>query len=165
MAGWLRLTRRNLAPSSDGNTPEVGFLVPHSGNCGVRQALTQAAKAYFDEALEQAFWIVDRPWFEERLLAHWNGSKPDDTTWFALRNVVWALGSQIALSKSSSYSFALRSSWAFFEKVLSMHAEIIFCSSSLVSAQILILMVRWLSESKYKLVLLTDKCRPTMWRV
>ena len=105
----------------------MGILRPNTGNRDVSQALTQIFEAYFDEALEQAFWIVDRPWFEERLLAHWNGSKSDDTTWFALRNVVWALGSRIALSKNSGYRFAMRSSWAFFEKVLSVQVQSLEC--------------------------------------
>jgi hypothetical protein len=99
--------------------------------------------AFFEEAPVQAFGIVDRVWFESRLRAHFNNSMPDDPSYYALRNIVWATGSRIVLSKTTnSFSETWKTSWAWFENALSVHTEVIFLGSFMTAVQVLILMVR-----------------------
>lgn len=105
--------------------------------------------AFFEEAPVQAFGIVDRVWFESRLRAHFNNSMPDDPSYYALRNVVWASGSRIVLSKTAnSFSEIWKTSWAWFENALSVHTEVIFLGSFMTAVQVLILMVRTIFFSR-----------------
>ncbi|KAF2101307.1 hypothetical protein NA57DRAFT_72748 [Rhizodiscina lignyota] len=97
-------------------------------------------KAYFEETPEEAFGIVERPWFESRLRAHFNGTIPDDKAWYALRNVIWASGCRIVLSKTASFREVSQASWAFFENALSVHTEILLVRASMVAVQALALM-------------------------
>jgi hypothetical protein len=90
---------------------------------------------------------VERPWFEARLRAHFsNGAahaaQPDDKAWYALRNVLWAWGSRIVLSKTSGFRDVSKVSWALFENALSVHTETLFLRASSMAVQALILMVR-----------------------
>lgn len=97
--------------------------------------------AYFEEAPEIAFGIVDRPWFESRLRAHISATIPDDKAWYALRNVLWACGCRIMLSKTASFREASQASWALFENALSVYTEVLFLRTSMMAVQALILMV------------------------
>ncbi|KAH8691680.1 fungal-specific transcription factor domain-containing protein [Talaromyces proteolyticus] len=113
----------------------------------------QYTKAFFEEAPAQAFGIVDRVWFESRLRAHFNNSMPDDKSYYALRNIVWASGSRIVLSKTvTSFVETWQASWAWFENALSVHTEIIFFRSSMIAVQVLILMAYY-SEGMGKISL------------
>jgi hypothetical protein len=98
--------------------------------------------AYFEETPEEAFGIVERSWFESRLRSHFSGTMPDDKSYYALRNVLWARGCRIVLSKTTSFREASQASWAFFENALSVHTEILFLRGSMMGVQALILMVR-----------------------
>ena len=91
---------------------------------------------------EEAFGVVERPWFEFRLRAHFHGTMSDDKAFYALRNVIWAYGCRIMLSKTASFHEASQASWALFENALSVHTEILFVRASMVAVQALILMVR-----------------------
>lgn len=71
---------------------------------------------------------------------------PDDPSYYALRNVIWATGSRIVHSKTAnSFSETWRTAWGWFENALSVHTEIIFLGSFMTVVQVLILMVRTLS--------------------
>jgi len=98
-------------------------------------------QAYFEDTPEEAFGIVQRPWFESRLRAHFSGTIPDDKANYALRNVLWACGCRIVLSKTATFREAAQASWALFENALSVHTDILFLRGSMVEVQALILMV------------------------
>lgn len=68
---------------------------------------------------------------------------PDDPSYYALRNIIWATGSRIVHSKTAnSFSETWRTAWSWFENALSVHTEIIFLGSFMTVVQVLILMVR-----------------------
>lgn len=98
-------------------------------------------EAYFEEAPEVAFGVVERSRFEARLRAHFDGTMPDDKAWYALRNVLWATGCRALLAKTVGYLKASQASWAFFENALSVHTEILFLRTSMMAVQAIILMV------------------------
>jgi hypothetical protein len=97
--------------------------------------------AYFEAALENAFGITDRAWFESRLRAHFNGTKPDDRCWYALRNAIWAAGSRIFIFRRSGFREALHTSWGLFENALSALPDVLFFHASIIGLQALIVMV------------------------
>lgn len=134
-----------------GNTQKVWRLAvpmhPVSKWCRISRTLLTFSllnKAFFEEALEAAFNVVERSWFESRLRAHLSGTMPGDKAWYALRNIIWASGCRIALSKmpGSSFREASDTSWGFFENALSVHTEVLFLRASVMGVQALILMVR-----------------------
>jgi hypothetical protein len=86
--------------------------------------------------------VIERSCFETRLRAQYNGTKTDDYAWFALRNVVWATGSRIMLSKTANFRRASQTSRALFENALSVYTEIQFLRASMMAVQALILQVR-----------------------
>ncbi|KAJ2905583.1 hypothetical protein MKZ38_004877 [Zalerion maritima] len=98
-------------------------------------------RAYFEEALDAALGIVHRPWFESRLKAHISSpSSDEDPSWYALRNIIYASGCRIVLSKHATFQEANRSAWEWFENALSVHTEILYFRTSLVGVQALTLM-------------------------
>lgn len=100
--------------------------------------------AYFKSAPEAALGIVHRPWFESRLQAHFDGGCTEDeaeSSWYALRNAIYACGSRIVLSKESTYQDANRTAWEFFENAMSVHTEIVYYRTSLIGVQALTVMV------------------------
>jgi hypothetical protein len=98
-------------------------------------------QVYFEESLEQAFGIVDRPWFESKLRAHFSGAVSDDAAWYALRNVLWASGCRIMLSKTESFKESKKASQALFENAFSAHTELLYMPVSMTGLQAFILMV------------------------
>ncbi|KAL5603881.1 hypothetical protein FOVSG1_006631 [Fusarium oxysporum f. sp. vasinfectum] len=100
----------------------------------------QYTKVYFEESLEQAFGIVDRPWFESKLRAHFSGAVSDDAAWYALRNVLWASGCRIMLSKTESFNESKKASQALFENAFSAHTELLYMPVSMTGLQAFILM-------------------------
>lgn len=67
---------------------------------------------------------------------------PDDPSYYALRNIIWATGSRIVHSKTAnSFTETWRIAWAWFENTLSVHTEIIFLGSFMTVVQVLILTV------------------------
>ena len=94
--------------------------------------------------------MVERTLFESRLRAHFSGTHnpvADDKGWYALRNMLWAHGCRIVLSKTRTFRETLQASWAFFENALSVHTETLFLHTSMMSVQAVILMVGALSRS------------------
>ena len=122
--------------------------------------------AYFDEAYDGIFGVVFRPAFETRLRQQLEGHFPDDMSWYALRNVVYASGCRILLSKDPSLSFAdvQQQAWSFFENAISTHTDLLCTPTGLPAVQAIALMVCssriiWTAN-----ILKTDICRFTMWR-
>ncbi|KEF60683.1 uncharacterized protein A1O9_02244 [Exophiala aquamarina CBS 119918] len=148
LAGMLKMSRTPSATRAPEPAPEIAW---------------EYTEAYFEEALDATFGIVERSWFESRLRAHFRGELPDDKSWYALRNVLWASGCRIALSKSSSLSFReiSNASGNLFENALSVHTEIQVLRASMVGVQALILMAYY-SEGMGKVSLQYIMCSNAM---
>lgn len=87
--------------------------------------------------------IVDRSWFEQQLALHLAGLAPDSgSTWYALRNVIFAAGCRIELARSRPFSEATQQAWKYFENALSVYAKLLFFKTSTLGVQTLTLMVR-----------------------
>lgn len=119
-----------------------------------RSWLTKTSSAYFDQAFESVFDIVDRVSFETRLTAQLSGAiSDDDPAWFALRNVVYAFGCRASIYREAvpeSWGDAQRKSWQYFENALSVHTELVYFRSNISTVQALLAMVR-------------SPCRPQNW--
>ena len=86
--------------------------------------------------------IVHRPSFEGRLRAHLACAAGDaDPAWNALRNIVYATGCRIELSKTKSIRDANQAAWGWFENALSVHTELLYFRTSITGVQALTLMV------------------------
>lgn len=90
---------------------------------------------------------MDRPAFESRLRSYLEQktTSPDDPAWYALRHTVYASGCRITLSKLSSstpFAEAQERAWQFFENALSVHTELLYCTTGLLAVQALAAMVR-----------------------
>jgi hypothetical protein len=104
------------------------------------------SSAFFDQSHEAVFGIPHRPTFETRLRAHYDTFRPaqaEDPSWFALRNVVYAVGCRCLLANDSSISFVQADAQAapYFRTALSVFSEIIFGHSGLTAVQALVVMV------------------------
>lgn len=85
---------------------------------------------------------MQRSWFESQLRAYLSGSNTDqEPAWYALRNVVYATGSRILVSKTGTFREACEVSWGWFENALSVHTEILYLKTSILGIQALALMV------------------------
>ena len=106
------------------------------------EAAWRFVRAFFEESYNAAFGIVHRTWFEARLKEHFNHLKPEtDPSWYALRNIIYAYGCSIESCKNNSYSAAQRLSGQWFENALSVHSDLLFRQTSVVSVHALTLMV------------------------
>lgn len=93
-------------------------------------------------SLDASLGILHRPWFEQQLSAHLAGTLDDPgPTWHALRNVVFAAGCRIEMSKSRSFQKAAKHAWGYFENALSVYARLLFFKTSIMGVQVLTLMV------------------------
>ncbi|KIV79886.1 hypothetical protein PV11_07427 [Exophiala sideris] len=107
---------------------------------GLEDAL-RFTQAYFEEAAEAALGIVRRSCFEARLRSFYLSSKDDDDpSWYALRNIVFASGCRLLRSRDKGYTEAHQDSWSYFENALSVHAELLYFRSSVMSVQALTMM-------------------------
>ncbi|KAM3418752.1 hypothetical protein BST61_g4726 [Cercospora zeina] len=98
-------------------------------------------EAYFSESLDASLGVLYRPWFERQLAAHLSGSLCDNgPTRHALRNVVYAAGCRIELSKSRPFTEACQQAWMYFEDVLRVYARLLFYKTSITGVQVLTLM-------------------------
>jgi hypothetical protein len=101
--------------------------------------------AYFEQAFESAFDIIDCASFEARLTKQLEGAVPDDDpAWYALRNVVYAFGCRASTFKegvSETWSEAQSKGWRFFENALAVHTELVYFRSNLSAVQALLAMV------------------------
>jgi hypothetical protein len=98
---------------------------------------------------------VHRLAFETRLKAQFANLSEfdDDPSWFALRNIVYASGCRIVMSKDPTKTFneAQAESWKFFENALSAHTELVYTPTSLTAVQALALMVGSISKNSLAL--------------
>lgn len=98
--------------------------------------------AFFESGYEAAFGVVQRSWFEARLRLHFtNGKSDEDASWFALRNIIYALGCRYEMSANSTLLEISRASWPYFENALSVHIDLMFLPSTIFGVQALVLMV------------------------
>ncbi len=98
--------------------------------------------AFFKSGYEAAFGIVQRSWFEARLRIYLANHKSDDeASWYALRNIIYALGCRYDMSPTSTLLESSQKSWVYFENALSVHTDLMFLPSSIVGVQALALMV------------------------
>ena len=104
--------------------------------------------AYFDESPDTIYHIIDRSMFERRLNAHFTGDagqQNDCPAWYALRNIIYAYGCRIEISKTSHRQKIAESqtkAWAYFENALSVHTELIYTRTDMSAVQALTAMVR-----------------------
>ncbi|KIX06764.1 uncharacterized protein Z518_04740 [Rhinocladiella mackenziei CBS 650.93] len=101
--------------------------------------------AYFEQSYDAVFGILHRPTFEARLRAHFDphGALPvEDSSWFALRNIVYAAGCRCVLANDPTVSFVDADAQVtqFFHNALSVFSEIIFGHSGFTAVQALALM-------------------------
>lgn len=115
------------------------------------ECLRRKYVAYFHDAQESCFGMIDQQSFEDRLRAQSTGAiTDDDPAWYALRNAVFATGARIALSKRSSFQLASEVSWGLFSNAFSVHSELVYFRRTLMAIQALTVMVR-VSSTQYKL--------------
>ncbi|KIV94020.1 hypothetical protein PV10_05183 [Exophiala mesophila] len=102
------------------------------------------AAAYFDQAFESVFDIIDRASFERRLSEHSDiGTLDNDPAWYALRNVVYAYGCRASVFKEAvpeTWVDAQNTAWGYFENALSVHTELVYFKSNLSAVQALLAM-------------------------
>lgn len=58
-----------------------------------------------------------------------------------MRNVVYAYGCRILMSKTATFSEAIQSATGWFENALSVHTDLIYRQASLLAVQVLVVMV------------------------
>lgn len=100
--------------------------------------------AYFEQSVDAALGIVHRPWFESRLRTHLNSPGPhedEDPGWYALRNIIYATGCRIEMSKTHNIGDSNQAAWGWVENALSVHTEILYFETSMIGIQALTLIV------------------------
>lgn len=130
--GWTRRLKMRQNPArADPPEPDI-------------RTAWQYCTAYFEESYDAVFGVISRPAFEARLRSHFQHhvSAEEDTSWYALRNTVYASGCRIVLSKEHSVTFsaAQAQSWQYFENALSVLTDLQFSSTGLSAVQALIVM-------------------------
>lgn len=105
-------------------------------------------ESYFSEAPEAAFGILNRTRFESAIRKHYEGSQTmdNDPAWYALRNIVFAYGSRILLSRTLTFEEANKESQGWFLNALAVHTDILYFRTSIVGVLALIVMVSALEE-------------------
>ncbi|VUC32619.1 unnamed protein product [Clonostachys rosea] len=106
---------------------------------------TEWSKAYFTSCLDSIFGVVHRDDFEKRLQDHFqtNPDSRSDASWYALRNTIYASGCRVSLCAESdpeSFTRSRAESWKYFENALSVHTDLLYVSSDIMSIQALMLM-------------------------
>lgn len=98
---------------------------------------------FFQHAIETTCEILDQSWFENKLqMYHANGTASDDSSWYALRNIVYAFGCRIHMNLTASYTRAVGASMVFFQNALSVELDLLHRRTSLMGVQALAVMVR-----------------------
>ena len=90
---------------------------------------------------------MSRHHFEARLRRHYaqNNMIDDDPAWYALRHTVYASGYRLKMSSmpySNTSEEIQGKAWRYFEKAMSVHNELLYCSTGLMAVQALTAMVR-----------------------
>lgn len=108
----------------------------------------QYITSYFEDTRDVAFGIVSRPVFEARLRTHFEnhpGTLLDsDSSWYALRNAIYAAGCRTAMARENPGPFCVGQGygWQYFQNALSVHTELLFCRTNFMAVQALAVMVR-----------------------
>ncbi|KAL5313078.1 hypothetical protein ACEPPN_019505 [Leptodophora sp. 'Broadleaf-Isolate-01'] len=128
--------------------------------------LIKPSSAYFEQAFESAFDIIDRAAFETRLKAQFSGTESShDPAWYALRAVVYAFGCRNAAYRETvpeSWGDAQRKSWRYFENALSVYTELVHFRSNISMVQALLAMavfVEGLGHPKLEYMLISTAVR------
>lgn len=109
----------------------------------------RCVNAYFDESRDIVFGIVSRTVFESRLRGHFKNNQQDlleqDSSWYALRNSVYATGCRQLLSKEQPGPFLVGRGhgWEYFQNALSVQTELLYARNNFMAVQSLAIMV-WL---------------------
>ncbi|KAJ5585689.1 fungal-specific transcription factor domain-containing protein [Penicillium hetheringtonii] len=102
------------------------------------------ATAYFENSRANAFGVVQRSNFENRLRVHFQSpnTNDEDVAWYALRNAVYAIGRRVVASMDGIGDFAViqSESLRFFHNAFSVYSELLFRPSGLMAVQALIVM-------------------------
>ncbi|OBS16750.1 hypothetical protein FPOA_12649, partial [Fusarium poae] len=105
-------------------------------------------QAFFDESIEHAWGLVPRRAFEMRLEQHYKSPRPQiydqNVSWYALRNIVFAIGARLALSPTRlvpSLMDAQKQSWPFFENAFSVQVDLMYMPSGIINIEIFLLMM------------------------
>ncbi len=104
--------------------------------------MANISQAYFAEAPETAFGVVRRDLFQSRLEAHFAGFKKDENpAIYAIRNCIFASGCRIRNAPSLGYSKAVEMASGWFENALSVHTELLYMPTTVISVVALVIMV------------------------
>jgi hypothetical protein len=99
------------------------------------------AAAFFDQSPDAALGIVHRRWFEAKLASHFKVGKSDrEPSWYALRNIIFAYGSRIIISKRGSFREAQQAAWSWFENALSVQSQLMYYPTPVLAVQALAMM-------------------------
>lgn len=114
----------------------------------ITNALNQA---YFDCDAATIFRIIDRSKFETRLCEQFKSGMVtgnDDSPWYALRNMVYALGSRFILTRGPQrrpFVEVQACGLKYFKNALSVIVDLMYTETSITAVQSLLIMVSvWL---------------------
>ncbi|CVL13527.1 uncharacterized protein FPRN_12080 [Fusarium proliferatum] len=112
------------------------------------ETATKWTQAFFEESVEHAWGLVPRRAFEMRLEQHYKHPCPQiydqNVSWYALRNIVFAIGSRLALSPTRlvpNLMDAQKQSWPFFENAFSVQVDLMYMPSGIINIEIFLLMM------------------------
>ncbi|RVX67823.1 hypothetical protein B0A52_07751 [Exophiala mesophila] len=106
----------------------------------------RCVNAYFDESRDVVFGIVCRTVFESRLRAHFKNDQQclleQDSSWYALRNAVYATGCRQLLCKDHPGPFLVGRGhgWEYFQNALSVQTELLYARNNFMAVQALAVM-------------------------
>ncbi|EXJ59128.1 hypothetical protein A1O7_06559 [Cladophialophora yegresii CBS 114405] len=104
----------------------------------------EVAKRYIDVYFaKQWLWpIIRESGFREHCERYWNDPASCDKTWYALYNVVLALGCRACLSSGTLKSFrdSENEAWAYFDNTVSVQSNLMYQKTSLQAVQTFALM-------------------------
>lgn len=101
--------------------------------------------AFFEHSPDSVFGVVNRSDFQTRLHLHLGGSNTNEenAAWYALRNIIYAIGCRSAASVDKSQDFVeiQMESLRYFHNAFSVYADLLYMPSGLMAVQALIMMV------------------------
>lgn len=104
-------------------------------------------QAYFDCDAATIFRIIDRSKFENRLREQFKSgtvNANDDSPWYALRNMVYALGSRFILTRGPQrrpFVEVQECGLKYFKNALSVIVDLMYTETSITAVQSLLVMV------------------------
>lgn len=136
------LHRRPELPNRTPRLPKNGLLV-RLIIFQTEPPRSHTLSAFFEESFEHRIGLVQRGRFESKMQFP-PPAASSDLGWYALRNIVYAIGSRLVLAEDtlpSSYGVARDTSWAYFENALSVHVELLYMRTDSSAVEALLLMV------------------------